>query len=79
VQYAVVLDVATRSHDYPVEVGPQNGAEPNAGPFFDDHVSDKYRGRRYEGIGIDLRLFTVERKKVCHLTPRLRLAQLLTL
>src|ERR687886_548255 len=69
VQYRIVLDVAARSHNYPAEVCPQNGSEPDASPFFDDHVSDKHRGWGYEGIGGDLRLFTVERKEVCHGCP----------
>jgi hypothetical protein len=64
--HAVVLDAATRPHDYPVEVAPKDRAEPNAGPFFDDHVPDTNCGRRYESVGSDLRLFTVEREKVRH-------------
>jgi hypothetical protein len=66
VHHAVVLDAATRPHDYPVEVAPKDRAEPDAGPFFDDYVPDKNRGRGHESIGSDLGLFTVEREKVRH-------------
>jgi len=58
-------------HDYLVEVGPQDGAEPDAGPFFNDHVPDEHRAWRDKGIGSDLGLFAVERKFATgyHLLP----------
>jgi hypothetical protein len=62
----VVLDAAIRPHDYSVEVAPKDRAEPDAGPFLDDHVPDKNCGRGDEGVGIDPGLFTVEREKVRH-------------
>ena len=69
--HAVILDAAPRPHDYPVEVGPKNGAKPDAGPFLDDYVPDKHGGRGDKGIGGDLGLFTVEREKVSHSLPPL--------
>jgi hypothetical protein len=67
--HAVVLNAATRPHDYPVEVAPKHRAEPYAGPFFNDHVPDQNRGRGDEGVGIDPGLFTVDREKVRHRSP----------